>query len=439
MKTKKTSAAKRARSTVSRRKAVGRRPIHKRVLLHPFTVFMLLCVGVLVAGSTFRGQAVSYDVTATVPAPILTEAAIITDPVANQHVTTDQIVVVGTCPPLSYVKLYRNDLFGGVATCTGGQFSIQTSLLAGANNLQARVLNLTDSEGPSSSAITVYYDVPVVVEPPAAIPVSTAVPTALQVANLDTAGYESGIVEEVGANPTVSGYAPPFSDVTVTFYSEPSVCKTKADAKGVWRCTLAKSLPPGIHHVVVVATTTTGKKLTFPTFQVAVIKYAEPFVLTSDYKYKARQQGQEVAWTIGVSGGTEPFDLVVDWGDGSNSHLVRPDRSTFDITHTYQNRTFTDTDYDIIINATDARGATTVLQLSTVIQGIAEPAVGNRSGFEAVSNMVRQWLWVVWPVYVAVVLMALSFWIGERDAYQRFIARRRANKLQVRKVHKVKS
>lgn len=36
------------------------------------------------------------------------------------------------------------------------------------------------------------------------------------------------------------------------------------------------------------------------------------------------------------------------------------------------------------------------------------------------------WLWIVWPVYGLVVLMVLSYWIGEQEAYQRLLARRRA-------------
>lgn len=383
---------------------------------------MLLCVGVLVAGSTFRGQAVSYDVTATVPAPAVTEAAVIAEPSNGQHLADQEVTVKGGCPPQSYVKLYRDGLFAGTAVCSGSSFAILATLTAGANKLQARVFNLTDNEGPTSAIITVYYDLPVAISP---LP---SLPTSLRVATVDEGGYQQGTVEEVTDNPTISGYAPPFSEITVTFYSEPSVCKTTASAKGLWSCTLGRSLPPGLHHVVVTALTKSGKTLTFPTFQIAVVKYSEPFVISSEYKYQARLRGQAAAWTMAVKGGTPPFEIVADWGDGSTSKMMQPDWGEFEVSHVYDAQVLSDTDYNVVLTATDARGATTVLQVTTTIKGIAVPAVVTRSGFSALSDTIRQWLWVVWPVYIAVVLMAVSFWIGEREAYQRFIARRRLSK-----------
>ncbi len=419
MKTKKVRSIKQARAVATRKRAVQRRPMHKRVLLHPLSAFALLCVGVLVVGSTFRGQAATYDVTATVPAPAVTDPAVITEPSNGQHLSGQAIAVKGSCPPQSYVKLYRDGSFAGVSICNAGVFSVQSSLLAGANKLQARVFNLTDNEGPESSIITAYYDLPITITPQA------TVPTTLRVATVDEESYHQGSVEEVTNSPTISGYAPPFSNVTVTFYSEPSVCKTKANAQGLWSCTLASSLPPGLHHVEVMAVTQAGRRFVFPTFEIAVIKYAEPFVIASGYKYQAHQKGQAATWTMAIKGGTPPFELVTDWGDGSTSHIVRPDWSEFELSHTYDARALSDIDYNVVITATDARGATTILQVTTTIKGIAAPAVVTRTGFAAMSEMIRQWLWVVWPVYIAVVLMALSFWIGEREAYQRFLAKRR--------------
>jgi hypothetical protein len=417
MKTKRGSAVKRTRKTMAQRSKRTARPVHKRVLLHPITAFLLLCVGVLVAGSTFRGRAVSYDVTATVPAPALASAAIIRGLSHEQRVANKAVAVGGECPSASYVKLYRNGAFSGASVCGSGQFVIQTELTEGANELKARAYNYTDQEGPTSPAITVYYDRPVVVVPPA------SPPTNLHISNLDNGTYRQGAIQEIADNPTVSGLAPPFSDITVTFYSVPSVCKTKANAAGVWSCTLPYALEPGLHHVVITAVTPGGKKLTFPTFQVAVPR-VEPLAITSDYRYQTRRSGQMAHWELGLSGGNAPYSLMIDWGDGQSSQLARPDKAAFTISHAYDIQNLSEKEYVVLVRATDARDATAGLQLSVVVKAAAVP-VSSGQGVASLLDSVQRWLWVVWPVYIAVLLMALSFWIGEREAYQRFIARKR--------------
>jgi len=415
MKTRLSSSAKRARS--AKTSARRHRPVHKRILLHPISGFLLLCVGVLVAGSTFPGLAASYDVTAEVHSGPLTQPAAITAPADNTHVTTALLNVAGSCPANSYIRLYREGFFSGTAICEGGGFDIQTTLSLGANSLQARVFNFTDDEGPASPAITVYYDAPVVV------PAPVAAPTALIVSNVDQVTYQSGVIQEVVSHPTIAGWAPPLAEVTVTFYSEPSVCRTHANSKGVWTCTLPSPLAPGIHHVEVEATTKSGKKLRLPTFQVRVTEYVIPFVITSDYRYRPYGRGQSVEWKLGLSGGTPPYSIAVDWDDGSSSTVVRQDGSDFKISHSYKIISRDDHAYTVLISAIDSRGASTTLQLAALVRGSAA-LLGQGNLLSSLTSFVRQWLWVVWPAYIAVVLMAVSFWIGEKEAYQRFAVRR---------------
>ncbi len=143
------------------------RPLHKRVALHPLSIFLVLCAGVLIVASTWRAGADTLEVTAKVPAPLPAGPAIITSPHDQDHLTETPITVAGTCPDNTYVKLYRDDVFSGVSQCVGGHFSISTSLADGANKLQAKVYNITDDEGPASAPIIVYYDRPVTPTPSA--------------------------------------------------------------------------------------------------------------------------------------------------------------------------------------------------------------------------------------------------------------------------------
>lgn len=193
MKTKKSAA--RSRNTA---KLKANRKLHKRVLLHPSTVFILLCVGVLLVGWTWKANAsgtsdnLSYDVHARIPAPPLTEPALITNPATGKHFDSKPINVIGTCPNDSYVKLYRNFVFSGVANCIAGKFVIETDLFDGANSLQAQDFNITDDIGPAGNTVVVYYDAP---EPVAAPSGSVQNPPAtplLITTDLNYTGYMVG-------------------------------------------------------------------------------------------------------------------------------------------------------------------------------------------------------------------------------------------------------
>lgn len=424
MKQKRHPASKRSRSAEAARKADARhvRPLHKRILLHPFSVMVLLCVGVLVVGSTFRSVAATYDLTATVPAPIPDSPAIIQQPTTGTYFTTKPAVVTGTCTAQSYVKLYRNNALSGVAACGAAlTFQIQTDLSVGPNEMKARIFNVTDQEGPNSLPVTVYYALP---EPPLTPPAS------LKISGLENTDYRQGAVQEVSVSPTISGLAPAYSDITVTFHSVVSTCKTKADARGVWICTLANELVLGLHQVDVVAVTPEGQTLVFPSFKVLVkdgqptLKQARPsIVLKSEYQYQVKKAGELFEWQVGVSGGTPPYSISVDWGDDVVEQLGHPDQSLITLSHAYS----APRDYPVLVTITDAAGTSATMQWVAIVKDSLAYAAfvsTHKGGVGAVLDTARQWLWIVWPVYIAVVLMVLSYWIGEQEGARRLMFRR---------------
>jgi hypothetical protein len=430
VKTKKSSPAKRARAIRSthKKRAVRARPFHKRVLLHPFSVMVLLCAGVLIIGSTFRGYAADMEVTGIVPAPLPTDPAVITDPVDEQHFSAQPIMVSGTCPEDSFVKLYRNGTFSGVAQCTVDlTFQIETNLSIGANELDPKVFNFTGQEGPAGTPITVYYDE--LITPPPVTPVSEELPAQLIIETVELYDFTKGEIAPTSINPTITGFAPPYSDVTVTFHSEVSHCRTKADGNGFWSCTLNHMLDIGLHKVDVVAVDQNGKRFVFPTFTIRVIRGmaslkkpapVNPFAITGEYLYTTKRVNQSFSFSLGVQGGTAPYQLTVDWGDGNETGLMHYDQSTFTIAHTYKKPG----QYVVLVRGTDAGKQSALLQLSAVVTGSADPA-GGGGWISGTISGVRQWLWLVWPVYIAVLLMVLSYWIGEQEAYQRLVTRRR--------------
>jgi hypothetical protein len=387
---------------------------------------VLLCAGVLIAGTAIRGFAVSYNVTATVQAPLPTSAATITSPAASQHLTTNVATVVGACPAQSYVKLSRNGNLSGVSQCTSNSYQIQTSLSSGTNQLAAQVYSLTDSPGPAGSPVTVYYDeiIPDIV--PVAPPAS--MPTTLTVTNVEKTGYKQGRTSRSSTNPTVSGYAPPFSNMTVTFHSDPQTCVTQADATGWWTCTLDATLPAGQHRVDVVAVTSDGQRLVFPSFQITVdgelpnlLKPAsagDPLLLRADYHYEVHLGRQAVDLALGITGGMQPYAIATDWGDGTTTKLTRTDTSPFTVSHTYDTPSGPNKNYTVLVHASDAQGGTSLMQLSVVVKGDGLTLLAGGTTIGNFLDDVQHWLWIIMPAYIVVVLMAIGYYLGEREEYR---------------------
>ncbi len=401
-------------------------PLHRRIALHPLTVLALLCVGVFMVGSTFKAGAEDLTVTAAVHAALPSSAAVITSLSDQQHTTDSEVTVSGTCPTdSSYVKLYRNDEFAGVSQCDAGTFSIPASLAPGENKLQARVYNVTDDEGPQSPMVTVYYDnVTVTPEQP------SQVPTGLSVSSVDEARYKSGAITVVGDYPTFSGFAPPLSKIVITIHSDPIQCFTVADKYGWWSCTFSQSLDEGLHTVEIVATTPDGRVLRFPIFAIRVVhgkpgvlvpaSTVPPLIIHTTYRYQAHLQGEMWNWDVSVTGGTTPYEVVIEWGDGTSTNRERTDSDLFTISHAYKNSGT----YRPTIRVVDAGGKSdrvAVLQLLAIVK-LAKGAP--LSSTTTPASGVANYLWLIWPTYLAIVLMVLSFWLGELEVGRRLRARR---------------
>lgn len=437
IKTRARSAAKKA---PSRRRVAKNRPFHKRIALHPVSLLLLLCVGVLLGGVTFHSFADSYTVTAQISATLPTAPATITSPASQLHFTSKPIMVTGTCQPNTYIKLYRNNVFSGTANCGAGQttFQINTDLSLGSNVLQPQIFNVTDQAGPASSPVTVFYDEPVL--PPIPAPVPAAPPTTLQITAMDSNIYQADTVPQVSSNPTVSGIAPPYSHIVIIFHPAVLTCETYADSNGNWSCTLDQSLSNGLHTVNITATTPDGRVLTYTSrirvvSQLATSPPATHFFIQADYHYQVYKVGQTFSWNLALSGGSGPYALTVLWGDGGESTIVRNDQASFTVTHAYNTPVMNKTDYAVKIKAVDSNGATAFLQSVAIVSGNSSGAglacngsstspCNAGSGSTTLLTNVKQWLRIIWPTYLVVLLMVLSFWLGERQEYYKFFRRK---------------
>lgn len=142
-----------------------------------------------------------------------------------------------------------------------------------------------------------------------------------------------------------------------------------------------------------------------------------PLTLKTAFVYKGYYVGQTVEWPLGISGGTAPYSISVDWGDGSTSSIIRQAEGDFKISHKYNKPGADHGSYTIRVNAADQSGQKAYIQFFVIVNtqpnsGLAgnifskpPPSLGSN----------KNWLWVAWPSYILVVLLTVSYWLGERE------------------------
>jgi hypothetical protein len=311
---------------------------------YPLLVMLLLVVGVFIGGMTLKVKADDYSVNAAILAPLPTVPAVIVSPVANTHFSTKPITVNGSCQAGQIVKLYRNNIFSGTVFCqSDSTFQIQTDLFDGTNDLEAKIFNITNGQGPTSTPVRVYYDPPVTPSAntgdsgKAVVPVTQNAPSAA----VDAGSKNKPLVEEPAGTP--------------------------------------------------------------------------PFVLSSDGMLKGYFTGDTVELEIDAEGGTPPYAISVNWGDGKSSIISRKDFGKFNIKHVYSKagRGYKDS-YDIKMIASDGVNNKTFMQLTIIVHdknNIPYGTPGIASTTQLPPMQISAQLKIMLPVYGATTLVATSFWL----------------------------
>jgi len=132
--------------------------------------------------------------------------------------------------------------------------------------------------------------------------------------------------------------------------------------------------------------------------------------ITSDFAKRGANPGQQLTWPIVINGGTAPYALSVNWGDGSSPSLQSVTISgPLTLTHTYQNSG----SYTITIQVSDKNGEIGFLQVVGIANG---PASQTNAGTSTTPNgstkVVTQFIW--WPSLLALPLIVAAFWLGRR-------------------------
>lgn len=137
--------------------------------------------------------------------------------------------------------------------------------------------------------------------------------------------------------------------------------------------------------------------------------FSDELIIQSVNYYRGTMPGQEIVWPIVLVGGQAPYAVSIDWGDGTSDVVTRLAPGPFTVKHTYQKTGGYLGSFPLIIRAADAAGHTAYLQLTTIVN--ASTAVNDKGG--AIATATSSWL-VIWPLWILLLLMILSFWLGER-------------------------
>lgn len=129
--------------------------------------------------------------------------------------------------------------------------------------------------------------------------------------------------------------------------------------------------------------------------------------LTSNYARRGADSGTKLSWPFILSGGTGPYALSIDWGDGSAADLKSVSfPGIVTMTHVYQQAGT----YTIAAKATDANNTSAYLQVVGVANGKVNGGLGSTTTTVTPGKTVILWQ----PLAIAAPLLLLAFWLGQR-------------------------
>ena len=130
--------------------------------------------------------------------------------------------------------------------------------------------------------------------------------------------------------------------------------------------------------------------------------------LTSDYARRGANPGETLLWPIIIVGGTGPYAISVDWGDGKPTDLLSQSfAGSFNISHVYDSAGV----YNIIIKATDKNGLTAYLQVVGVANGAITSSSNSTDNKQSILTVTK----VIWaPAAMLLPLILVAFWLGRK-------------------------
>lgn len=132
--------------------------------------------------------------------------------------------------------------------------------------------------------------------------------------------------------------------------------------------------------------------------------------LTTNYARRGANPKEVLSWPIIVSGGTAPYAISVDWGDGTTSDLyTQTNPGELIIKHTYEQSGV----YRALVKASDKNGIIAYLQLTAI--GNGDTNRQTVAGASADKSTAAGKTIVLWqPAVIAFPLIVFAFWLGKK-------------------------
>ncbi len=137
--------------------------------------------------------------------------------------------------------------------------------------------------------------------------------------------------------------------------------------------------------------------------------------VSSAYAKLGANPGDKLTWPLIISGGTGPFAISVDWGDGKPFTLLSvPFTGVTNVDHVYDAAGI----YRIVVKVTDVNGSSGYLQLIGVANGEGKASIVNAPDSAGSSKTIIQTRYSAWPSLVAIPLIFAAFWLGRKYELQ---------------------
>lgn len=151
----------------------------------------------------------------------------------------------------------------------------------------------------------------------------------------------------------------------------------------------------------------------------SAVPVGEKLLIIADSSHKKANINEEISWKIEILGGTKPYSVVWDWGDGKIDKFSTDGRKKITRTHKYSK----EKNYKVVIRAIDRNNNQAYIELSAIILSDKDSLLqrivpaDNKGVIE-----------LAWIVYFGVFLFAFTFWLGERFEYRILTMGRRRKK-----------
>lgn len=144
------------------------------------------------------------------------------------------------------------------------------------------------------------------------------------------------------------------------------------------------------------------------TFSTPTPSFTSVVSITSNYARKGADPQKELQWPIIISGGTLPYAISVDWGDGSDADLYSTSSpGEFTIKHTYEQSGT----YRVLVKCSGSNGSVAYLQLVAISNGDAS----DKSGEDAAAGGGQGSSTISWQITAITIPVIIStFWLGVR-------------------------